>query len=130
MRTPNATLVRPVAKRRIAAALVLLAVLLFWVAALYGIRSPFYYGHYGYHGGSYATWARETMRHHTLLPINEPGFAPPRPGSYYIHHPVLTHQLVTLTFLLFGQHRWAAGLAASFRRLRRCCWWRLSPGAI
>ncbi|MEO5769025.1 MAG: glycosyltransferase family 39 protein, partial [Polyangia bacterium] len=100
--------------------MVLVAVLLFWGAALYGIRSPFYYGHYGYHGGSYATWARGTLRHHTLLPVNEPGFAPPRPGTYYIHHPVLTHQLVTLTFLLFGEHEWSirlAGLLPAFASL-------------
>ena len=93
-------------------AAVTLAVALFWGAALYGIASPFYYGHYGYHGGSYATWARGTLRHHTLLPVNEPGFAPPRPGSYYIHHPVLTHQLVTLTFLIFGEHEWSVRLGA------------------
>ena len=97
---------------RAAAAVVLLAVALFWASALYGIASPFYYGHYGYHGGSYATWARGTLRHHTLLPVNEPGFAPPRPGTYYIHHPVLTHQLVTLTFTIFGQHEWSVRLGA------------------
>ncbi|MBC8133233.1 MAG: glycosyltransferase family 39 protein [Deltaproteobacteria bacterium] len=99
-------------RNRVAAAGVLLAVLLFWFAALYGIGSPFYYGHYGYHGGSYATWARGTVRHHTLLPVNEPGFAPPRPGTYYIHHPILTHQLVTLTFAVFGEHEWSVRLAA------------------
>ncbi|MEP6654025.1 MAG: glycosyltransferase family 39 protein [Myxococcales bacterium] len=107
-------------RKRVAAAAVLVAVLLFWGAALYGIKSPFYYGHYGYHGGSYATWARGTLRHHTLLPVNEPGFAPPRPGTYYIHHPVLTHQLVTLTFLLFGEHEWSirlAGLLPAFASL-------------
>ena len=55
--------------RRLAAGIVVLAIILYWAAALYGIRSPFYYGHYGYHGGSHATWARGTLRHHTLLHI-------------------------------------------------------------
>jgi hypothetical protein len=120
---------------RLAAAFVLLAIVVFWAAALYGIRSPFYYGHYGYHGGSYATWARGTLRHHTLLPVNEPGFAPPRAGSYYIHHPILTHQLVTLTFVLFGEHEWSIRLAAlipafaSLLLVTAIAWRKLGPPA-
>lgn len=119
--------------RRGAAAVVVLAILLFWAAALYGIDSPFYYGHYGYHGGSYATWARGTLRFHTLLPVNEPGFAPPRPGTYYIHHPVLTHQLVTLTFSIFGEHEWSVRLGAlipsflSLLLVTAIAWRRLGP---
>jgi hypothetical protein len=98
--------------RRLGVALVVLALVVYWAGASYGIKSPFYYGHYGYHGGSYATWARGTLRHHTIYPVNEPGFATPQPGTYYIHHPVLTHQLVTLTFALFGQHEWSVRLGA------------------
>jgi hypothetical protein len=52
------------------------------------------------------------LRHHTLYPINEPGFATPNPQTYYIHHPMLTHQLVTFTFLVFGEHEWSVRLAA------------------
>jgi Dolichyl-phosphate-mannose-protein mannosyltransferase len=99
-------------ERRIGAGLVSLGIVLFWLGATYGLAGPFYYGHYGYHGGSYATWARGTLRQHTIYPVNEPGFAPPTPQSYYIHHPVLTHQLVTLTFALFGEHEWSVRLAA------------------
>lgn len=121
------------AVRRASFAAVVLAVALFLASALYGIDSPFYYGHYGYHGGSHATWARGTIRHHTLFPVNEPGFAPPRPGTYYIHHPVLTHQFVTLTFLLFGEHEWSvrvASLISAFLCLflvTAIAWQRLGP---
>jgi hypothetical protein len=96
----------------VGAGLVALAVVVFALFASYGITSPFYYGHYGYHGGSHATWARGTLRHHTIYPVNEPGFAAPNPQTYYIHHPVLTHQFVTLTFALFGQHEWSVRLGA------------------
>ncbi len=99
-------------ERRIGAGLLLLAIAAFWFGASYGLKAPFYYGHYGFHGGSYATWARGTIRHHTVYPVNEPGFSAPRPHTYYVHHPVLTHQLVTLTFLLFGQHEWSVRLGA------------------
>ncbi|MES1164466.1 MAG: glycosyltransferase family 39 protein [Verrucomicrobiota bacterium] len=115
--------------------LVLVAAALFLASATYGIQAPFYYGHYGYHGGSYATWSRGTVRHHTLFPVNEPGFAPPRPGTYYIHHPVLTPQLVTLTFAVFGEHEWSvrlAGLLGSslcFVLLTALAWRRLGPYA-
>lgn len=99
-------------EKRLGVGLVVAAIVVFWMVSTYGITSPFYYGHYGYHGGSYATWARGTLRHHTLYPVNEPGFAPPRPAQYYVHHPVLTHQLVSLTFALFGQHEWTVRLGA------------------
>lgn len=91
---------------------VILAVLLFWAAGSYGLTSPFYYGHYGYHGGSYATWARGTLRHKTVYAVNEPGFAPPRPASYYVHHPQLPHHLVAVSFALTGEHEWSVRLAA------------------
>jgi hypothetical protein len=107
-------------ERRIGGGLVGLGILLFWLGATYGLTGPFYYGHYGYHGGSYATWARGTLRHHTIYPVNEPGFAAPQPQTYYIHHPVFTHQLVTLTFALFGEHEWsvrAGALIPSFASL-------------
>ena len=99
-------------ERRLGAGLVGLGVVLFWLGATYGLAAPFYYGHYGYHGGSYATWARGTLRHHTIYPVNEPGFEPPSPQTYYIHHPVLTHQLVVITFAIFGQHEWSVRLGA------------------
>jgi hypothetical protein len=107
-------------ERRVGCGLVGLGILLFWLGATYGLTGPFYYGHYGYHGGSYATWARGTLRHHTIYPVNEPGFSAPQPSTYYIHHPVLTHQLVSLTFALFGEHEWsvrAGALIPSFASL-------------
>jgi len=110
--SPSATTVAGSLDRRVGGILVVLAVLGYFLGASYGINGPFYYGHYGYHGGSYATWARGTLRHHTLYPVNEPGFATPDPRTYYIHHPMLTHQLVTLTFALLGQHEWSVRVAA------------------
>src|SRR6188474_2716368 len=74
--------------------LIAFAFLMFVAIHLYGLTSPFYYGHYGFHGGEYATWARGTLRFHTIYPVNVPGYALPSPGNYYIHHPVMPHQLV------------------------------------
>lgn len=90
---------------------------LFLVAGLYGAGGPFVWGHYGYHAGEYSTRARHTLRHHTLLPSNAPGYSQPLPETYYLHHPILTHQLVTLTLLVFGEREVAvraAGLISSF----------------
>ena len=71
---------------------------------MHGIAGPFVAGHYGFHGGEYSTRARHTLRHGSILPANTPGWAAPVPSSLYLHHPILTHQVVTLTFGLFGEH--------------------------
>jgi 4-amino-4-deoxy-L-arabinose transferase-like glycosyltransferase len=117
------------------AALVLLisSGLALFVSGLYGIASPFVAGHYGYHGGEYSTRARNTMRHGSILPVNVPTFYPPKPEQYYLHHPVLTHQLVTLTMTLLGDHEYsvrAAGLLACFAcflLLARLIWVHWGP---
>ena len=93
-------------------AIVALAFALFWAIHLYGFTAPFSYGHYGFHGGEYATGARGTLRFHTIYPVNVPGYRPLGPQSYYIHHPVLPHQLVVLAFLLLGEHEYSIRLAA------------------
>ena len=72
------------------------------------------YGHYGFHAGEYATRARHTLRNDCILPGNVPGATAPRPGGYYIHHPILTHQLVTASFALFGDHEASVRLASIF----------------
>jgi len=92
-------------------ALVVLGVAVFLAAALYGFGGPYTYGHYGYHAGEFSTRARHTLRHGAILPGNVPGATPPAPGSYYLHHPILTHQLVTLTFALFGDRETSVRLA-------------------
>jgi 4-amino-4-deoxy-L-arabinose transferase-like glycosyltransferase len=84
------------------------------LVASYGLLGPFYYGHYGYHAGEYATRARHTLRNGAVLPGNVPGTAAPTSGTYYVHHPILTHQLVTATFALFGDHEASVRLAAIF----------------
>ncbi|MFO0572872.1 MAG: glycosyltransferase family 39 protein [Polyangia bacterium] len=91
----------------------LLAVFLLMAAlAGYGLGGPFLHGHYGYHAGEYSTRARHTLRHHDLLPSNQLGFSKPERDSYYLHHPILTHQLVTLTLGVFGERETSVRLAA------------------
>jgi len=93
-------------------ALWVVGALLFLAGACYGLRGPFVWGHYGYHAGEYSTRARHTLNNGSLLPGNVPGMSAPRPGTYYLHHPVLTPQLVTLTFALFGDNEVSLRLAA------------------
>lgn len=108
---PLATLRRLLLQMRGRVALAVLGVLLFLAAALYGFGAPYTYGHYGYHAGEFSTRARHTLRHGSILPGNVPGATPPTPGTYYLHHPILSHQLVTLTFALFGDHETSVRLA-------------------
>ncbi len=92
---------------------VLAALFLLLVAfGLYGGGGPFVWGHYGYHAGEYSTRARHTLRHHEILPSNSPGWSKPERTSYYLHHPILTHQLVTLTMLVLGQREVTVRAAA------------------
>jgi hypothetical protein len=69
------------------------------------------WGHFGYHAGEYATRARHTLENGAVLPGNVPGTSAPKPGTYYLHHPILTHQLVTLTFGIFGDRESSVRLA-------------------
>ena len=106
-----ATLRRLALQLRGRALLVGLGTLLFVAAALYGFGGPYTYGHYGYHAGEFSTRARHTLRHGSLLPGNVPGATPPTPGTYYLHHPILAPQLVTTTFVLFGDRETSVRLA-------------------
>ncbi|HJZ84117.1 MAG TPA: glycosyltransferase family 39 protein [Polyangia bacterium] len=104
------------ASRRLSYALLAIVGAFWLTSGLYGIASPFIFGHYGYHGGEYSTRARHTLRHGTFLPSNVPCAFPPPRESYYLHHPVLTHHLVTLTMALLGENEYAVragGLLAS-----------------
>src|SRR5437016_645957 len=106
-----------IAHRRAALALVICSGIALLVSGLYGIDAPFVAGHYGYHGAAYSTRARNTLRHGSILPVDVPTFYQPRPAQYYLHHPILTHQLVTLTITILGDHEYsirAAGLLACF----------------
>ena len=119
--------------RHAALVLLLCSGLALFVTGLYGIASPFVAGHYGYHGGEYSTRARNTIRHGSILPVNEITFSDPKPESLYLHHPVLTHHLVTLTMTLLGDHEYsvrAAGLLgcfACFLLLARVMWVHWGP---
>ena len=123
-----------VARRLLVSRLLLLgAVLLLIGTALYGITAPFVAGHYGFHGGEYSTRARNTLRHGTFLPANTPGWTDPVPSSYYLHHPILTHHVVTFTFALLGEHTYAVRIAAllgclaTMLALARLVWQRWGP---
>jgi hypothetical protein len=88
--------------------------LLLLAHGLYGAGGPFVWGHYGFHAGEYSTRARHTIRHHTIMPSNAPGWTQPDNPSYYLHHPILTHQLVTVSLLILGQREVAVRAAALF----------------
>src|SRR5688572_21790382 len=110
----------PLLRARLPAAVALLAWLAFLGGALYGVASPLIWGHYGYHCGEYSMRVRHTLRNGSILPGNSPGFRPPRAEDIYLHHPILTHQLATLTVSILGDREYAyrgAGLLASFASL-------------
>ncbi len=109
-----AALREQIRKHKYPCLIIALAFIVFLGAGLYGIDAPFVFGHLGYHGGEYATRAKHTLHNGTFLPVNMPGHSYPGDASLYLHHPVLTHHLVTLGFLIFGEHEFTVRLAALF----------------
>src|SRR5262249_458591 len=75
-----------------------------------------------YHGGEYSIRARHTLRNGSILPGNYMGWEEPQKESYYLHHPVLTHQWVTLTFLVLGEHESSVRAAALLSCLPSLVW--------
>lgn len=104
-------------KHRGPSIVLLVAFTLTIAAGLYGINAPFVFGHLGYHGGEYSTRARHTLHNGVFLPNNMPGYHYPGDAFLYLHHPVLTHQLVTLAFSILGEHEFAVRIAALFATL-------------
>lgn len=98
--------------RRCALLVVMLSALYALGGGLYGIDAPLAFGHHGYHVGEYSTRARHTLRHGSILPANLPGYNQPAVENHYLHHPILTHQLVTLTMGVLGERVFAVRLAA------------------
>ena len=100
---------------------------------LYGIDAPLTFGHHGYHVGEYSTRARHTLRHGSILPANLPGWNQPAVENHYLHHPILTHQLVTVTMGLFGDRVSSVRLAAvlymlsTLLALMKLLWHRAGP---
>ena len=100
---------------------------------LYGIDAPLTFGHHGYHVGEYSTRARHTLRHGSILPANLPGWNQPAVENHYLHHPILTHQLVTVTMGLFGERVSSVRLAAvlymlsTLLALMKLLWHRAGP---
>src|SRR5690606_27878467 len=105
---------------------------------LYGISAPGIWGHYGFHSAEYTIRARHTLRSGSIIPGNYPGWAAPKDGTYYVHHPILTHQLVTLSLLIGGDWEYTARSAALVAStlcflllvaiVRR--WWGVWPAAL
>ncbi len=82
------------------------ALVLFLVAGLWGIDSPFIWGHYGYHAGFHGSNARTFLRHGIWTPAHYAGRLPPPAKTYYLHHPILMHHYLALAFRLFGEQEW------------------------
>lgn len=82
--------------------------------SLFGIAAPFLWGHHGYHGATYMLRAIMSLRFHLLLPCTWAGFEFPPRFSWYLHHPIGYHHLLTLLIPIFGVHEWLArGVAAA-----------------
>lgn len=101
-------------KHRYPCLVIAFACVVFLGAGFYGLGAPFVFGHLGYHGGEYATRAKHTLHNGTFLPVNVPGHSYPGNAALYLHHPVLTHHLVTVGFLILGEHEFVVRLAALF----------------
>lgn len=80
----------------------------------FGIAGPYLWGHFGYHGATYVLRARMTLRFHMLTPATWPGFVvPPLPQSFYFHHPIGYHHVLTPFLLLLGDHDYVGHLVAA-----------------
>jgi len=119
--------------RRYALLVMLLSALYLLGSSLYGLSAPLAFGHHGYHVGEYSTRARHTLRHGSILPANLPGWNQPAVENHYLHHPIGTHQMVTLTMGVLGEQVYAVRLAAvlymlsTFAALGLLLWRRLGP---
>lgn len=83
-----------------------LLIVTYWGLTLWGIASPFQWGHHGFHAGFHGSNARNLMRHNVWTPAHYSGQSPPPRSTYYLHHPILMHQYLVPGFALFGQEDW------------------------
>lgn len=91
-----------------------LVVAIYVAYSLFGIAAPFLWGHHGYHGATYMLRAIMSLRFHLLLPCTWAGYEFPPRFSWYLHHPIGYHHLLTLLIPVFGVHEWLArGVAAA-----------------
>ena len=103
----------PRARRAALAAIVFV----YLVYSSFGVAHPVLWGHYGHHAGEYLLRALASLRFHLVVPATSPGFAPPRPETIYLHHPIGYHHLYTLLIALFGNHHWIAAVAPALSGL-------------
>lgn len=82
------------------------AVLVYVAYALFGIASPFLWGHHGYQGSEYSLRALNTIRFHVFTPYTWSGFEPPPLRAAYLHHPIGYHYFFVPFIWLLGKHEW------------------------
>src|SRR5438105_7343973 len=68
----------------------------------FGVAAPFLWGHHGYHGATYLQRAKISLRFHMVTPANWAGYEVPPAESYYLHHPIGYHHILTGLVPIFG----------------------------
>ena len=84
--------------------IVTVAVFLTYAAAcLHGIANDWQWGHNGYNGAAFCQAAKNSLRFQTIgMAQYHTGLAPPKPSSYYTHHPMMLHFHLISVISLFG----------------------------
>jgi 4-amino-4-deoxy-L-arabinose transferase-like glycosyltransferase len=96
---------------RVVDALTILVFACFVLGCLYGIASPWQWGHNGFNGAAFCQAARNTLRFHVLgQALYYTGLTPPAPGTLYTHHPQMLHLHLIALFALLGQQPWVGRL--------------------
>ena len=115
-----------------------LVLLVYLAYSSFGVAGPFLWGHHGYHGATYMLRALTSLRFHLVTPANWCGYETPPPSSYYLHHPIGYHHVLTVLIPIFGNHEWVARGAAAlggvvllgviYALVRR--WWSREAGLL
>ncbi|MGZ3476694.1 MAG: ArnT family glycosyltransferase, partial [Polyangiales bacterium] len=83
----------------------------FVLGCLYGIASPWQWGHNGFNGAAFCQAARNTLRFHVIgQALYYTGLTAPAPGTLYTHHPQMLHLHLIVLFKLLGQQPWIGRL--------------------
>lgn len=74
---------------------------------LYGVFSPWQFGHNGFNGAAFSQGARNALRFGIGgQALYYTGLGPPGPDLIYTHHPQLLHWHLIAVFRLFGEKPW------------------------
>lgn len=83
----------------------------FTAMCLRAIGNAWLWGHDGYAGAAFWQAARNSLRFDVVGQAQEyMELAPPPPGSFYTHHPMLLHAHLVLAQSVLGEAEWAARL--------------------